>query len=434
MHEILEDVCHALDALTSAVAGQGKGKQLLIDTHGWHHPALTRQDISLLSYNLAEKIRHISPQAIDDNLIIQIESIPEKLNKLQTSNIPHLFNGNAHQALPAYIATLNWVEKTLEPLLTWQIINDSKAMPAHIARRIRSLQDQLEQISPDMENLQSQVHLINNATEAAESLPTDLKALQAARDKVDQLATSSTELYSKINTEHQEAKTSTDHITQCRIETDKLVKQCEEAYHITTTKGLAAAFDQRASSLAWSLRGWVIGLLFALAVGAYIGSHRLELLSAAINTATPQWGVIWMQAVLSMLSIGAPLWFAWMATKQIGQRFRLAEDYAFKASVAKAYEGYRKEAARIDEAFEARLFSSALTRLEEAPLRLMEQTTHGSPWHELITSEVFRKAMDQIPELKDQFIEITKTGISSIKSPSALLKSQKTDKDKQGEV
>ena len=121
------------------------------------------------------------------------------------------------------------------------------------------------------------------------------------------------------------------------------------------------------------------------------------------------------------------MWFAWMATKQIGQRFRLAEDYAFKASVAKAYEGYRKEAARIDEAFEARLFSSALTRLEEAPLRLMEQTTHGSPWHELVTSDVFRKAMDQIPELKDQFIEITKAGVSGIMRTPIKAKSKKTD-------
>ena len=81
---------------------------------------------------------------------------------------------------------------------------------------------------------------------------------------------------------------------------------------------------------------------------------------------------------------GAPLWFAWLASKQIGQRFKLAEDYAFKASVAKAYEGYKTEAARLDKDFEARLFSSALTRLEEAPLRFMNNTEHSSPVHEMI--------------------------------------------------
>ena len=194
-------------------------------------------------------------------MIDKLKDVPDKLNKLKITNVPYLFNGNAQQALPAYMATLEWVEKALEPLLAWQIINDNKAMPASLARRIRSLQDQLEQVSPDMDNLKAQVQLINDATEAAESLPTDLKALQEARNKVDQLATSSTELFSKINIKHQEATTSTEHITQRQVDADKLVSQCEDAYRITTTKGLAAAFDQRASSLAWSIRGWVIGLL-----------------------------------------------------------------------------------------------------------------------------------------------------------------------------
>ena len=47
------------------------------------------------------------------------------------------------------------------------------------------------------------------------------------------------------------------------------------------------------------------------------------------------------------------------------------------------YEGYRSEAERIDKDLERRLFSSALDRLEEAPLRLVEVESHGSPFHEL---------------------------------------------------
>ena len=123
-----------------------------------------------------------------------------------------------------------------------------------------------------------------------------------------------------------------------------------------------------------------------------------------------------MQALLSFLTIGGPLWFSWLATKQIGQRFRLAEDYAFKASVAKAYEGYRREAARIDEVFEARLFSAALSRLEEAPLRLVEGATHGSPWHELISSQAFLSALDTAPALREKFVEIAKAGMDTFKT------------------
>jgi hypothetical protein len=98
--------------------------------------------------------------------------------------------------------------------------------------------------------------------------------------------------------------------------------------------------------------------------------------------------------------VGAPVWFSWLATKQIGQRFRLAEDYAFKASVAKAYEGYKLEATRLDPNFEKRLFASALTRLDEAPLRLVETGSPGSPWHELIDSHAFKQALEIVPELK----------------------------------
>ena len=113
------------------------------------------------------------------------------------------------------------------------------------------------------------------------------------------------------------------------------------------------------------------------------------------------------------MSVGAPLWFAWLATKQVGQRFRLAEDYAFKATVAKAYEGYRKEAARIDPDFEHRLFGSALTRLDEAPLRLIETGTHGSPWHELANSQAVRRTFDAAPEFRDKVTELLREGIAA---------------------
>ena len=113
-----------------------------------------------------------------------------------------------------------------------------------------------------------------------------------------------------------------------------------------------------------------------------------------------------MNFILSILSVGAPLWFAWVATKQITQRFRLAEDYAYKASVAKAYEGYRREAAKIDPAFAARLFGSSLTRLEEAPLRLMEENSHGSPLHELFGSSKLQAAAAIFPEFREKLLEL----------------------------
>ena len=172
---------------------------------------------------------------------------------------------------------------------------------------------------------------------------------------------------------------------------------------------------------------WVFFLFVALVAATYLGAERVKLLSEALNGDDLKWGVIFMHALLSLLSVGAPLWFAWVATKQLAQRFRLAEDCGYKASVAKAYEGYRKEAARLDPIFEARLFSSALTRLEEPPLRLIEGQIHGSPWQELAGSKEFSTALNKIPELRELFLAIAEKGKESIKGLSLKKKTEISD-------
>jgi gas vesicle protein len=414
MHDVLDSVCESLDELSSVILQSSSEDRTLAEVHGWQHPALTRQNISAIPSALAEKIRQTDANDVPSELLAELEDVPRRLGLLHPTTVPHIFNGNAMTALPALTSTINWLAGILDPIFGWQTLTDNKAMPAPLARRLRGIQADIDELVPNKERLGEQIRQIQDATDAAESLPTDMQSLKEARKTIDRLSTESAELYGKIDERHKNVIDAAKNIADRQQEANKLVEQCEEAYRITTTKGLAAAFDQRATQLGQSMWLWVAGLLCALAMGSYLGSHRVELLSSAIANKDPQWGIIWMHIALSALSVGAPLWFAWLATKQIGQRFKLAEDYGFKASVAKAYEGYKREAARIDEAFEARLFSSALTRLEEAPLRLIGNAEYGSPWHELISSDAFQKAISQIPELKDKFVEIAKNGMSKI--------------------
>jgi hypothetical protein len=134
-----------------------------------------------------------------------------------------------------------------------------------------------------------------------------------------------------------------------------------------------------------------------------------------------------LNLLLSLLSVGAPVWFGWLATKQIGQRFRLAEDYAFKASVSRAYEGFRREAARVDKDMEARLLSSALGRLDEIPLRLVETEAHGSPWHELASSPIVKNAMSLVPEFADQVRELASKALKTVSANGAKANAQAVD-------
>lgn len=414
MHEALSNLCDSLDDLADTLLNAWSDNRTLKEAYGWHHPPLTRQDIAEPPHSLISKLERFDIDEISKEIEDKIKLFPNKVEQLKRDTITYMFNGNAHQALPAYLATMNWINLVLEPLFSWENLKDTKAMPHQMAKRLRTIKAEIDQLTPNKEEITNQIRLIQDATEAAESLPTDLQALIDARAKIERLSDDSVKFHSAIEQRNKATNAYEQEITSRASAAEKLVLQCEEAYRITTTKGLAAGFDQRAEKLGTSMWVWVTGLVLSLSIGAFLGSKRISSLTESLSIPDPRWEIILAQVILSALSVGAPLWFAWVATKQIGQRFRLAEDYAFKASVAKAYEGYRKEAARIDETFEARLFSSALTRLEEAPLRLVETDNHTSPWSELFSSPHFQKALDTIPELRDKFIAISKSGFESL--------------------
>lgn len=416
MHATLDALCRALDQLAEKVLANWSDDRTVRETYGWHHPAVDRHNLAELASDLAERIRAADVSELTEEDQEALSDFPRRLKLLHSETLPHMFNGNGHQAIPAYIGTLDVLTAVLSPVIGWGPNPDSRMMPAPLARRLRSYHATLDQLAPDTERLRQQISQIEAATVAAESLPTDLQDLADARKKVEKSATDASELWGKLEERGKEIARLLELVKGHEEAAAKLVEQCEQAYRITTTKGLAASFDQRAFKMAFSMWVWVFGLLAALAAATYLGAERVKLLSVALQGDDLRWGVIWMHALISVLSVGAPLWFAWVATKQLAQRFRLAEDYGFKASVAKAYEGYRKEAARIDPTFEARLFGSALTRLEEPPLRLVQDKIHGSPWHELIGSEEFRKALQLFPELRDRFIAIAEKGIETARS------------------
>lgn len=416
MNNTIIQICEALDKLSESILNTTSSDVTLTESYGWSSPPLNRHDLASLPSNLSEKLRLANIEEISEELTPKLEDIPDRINTYTANSLSQLLNSNSINGAPVFLGLMEWIKSTTDPLFSWEVLGDNKAMPSQLARRLRSLQIEINNLVPDKELIQSQIKLINEATDAAESLPTDLETLKQARAQISQFSSNSSELYGKIDTYFKEIEIKSKSIQAKHDEAEKIVQQCNEAYRITTSVGLAAAFDSRASRLSTSMWVCVVGLALSLGTGAWIGAHRVAILADLIKAPNPQWGGIWIHLMLSILSISAPVWFAWLATKQINQRFRLSEDYAFKASVAKAYEGYRREAAKIDPEFESRLFASALTRLEEAPLRLVESDPHGSPWHELLESTSFQKALINIPGLKDQFLNVINKSTKTIKT------------------
>lgn len=387
--------------------------------HGWTHVHLKKENIEYIIGNQISKLNSYGEAEITEGLDSTIEHHIETINSLSTVTQAH-FTNNANNLLhvvPNILLTLNTVFSHIDfELFSYENIQDKKLMPRTLSTRLRSTKKSLDEINETNKSLQEKITSINDAHEAAETLPTDLASLKDAKVKLETLIQSAENELSETKKELDKIKTETtkfrDEASEAskearlaRLDVDahkkataKLVDECDEALQITTTEGLAGGFDQKAKDLKRSIWIWIVGLLIALITGAVIGADRVTALTLALNKELTAGQAI-LHIVMSIFSIGGPLWLAWISTQQINQRFKLSEDYYYKATVAKSFTGFKKLAKRFDSETEKRLFNSTLDRLDEMPLRLINGKDYNSPWHEFLDSESFKTAMAMFPQL-----------------------------------
>ena len=391
-----EPVAAALDDLGNTIEGLSPETRTLTEIWGFQFPAITRNEIALMADALANRFRNEGPEAIEDDEKIWVTDALARIQLLKSTVVPQLFAGNP-DAITAYLCTLYSIEALLaDRFMRWSLDSNLHRLPPKLVRRINAAETRIDKAERDAGLVEGKVATIIAAHEAADQLDVDLESLRKASAAVKRMEEESIKASQRIDSMEKTILQAEARATMSAEEASAVVDKCDEAYRITTSQGLAAAFDSRAEKLRKSTNWWAGWLALALISGAGLGLLRISALSTVLANEHPNWGAVALHMVLSVVSVGAPLWFAWMATKQIQQRFKLAEDYAFKASVAKAYEGYRKEAADIDEAFVSRLFASALTRLEEVPLRMIDgEKSHGGPYHELVHSDGFKAALEK---------------------------------------
>ena len=418
MNPILRSLNEELAQIVVLLRAFGSNEPLNIAHNTWNAPGITRDELVQTVEDLIAWIAkwNDTPLNRDEDLISDYK---RRLDHLKTMAVPQIWSGNCGQAVFSLLGTLQMLRAALEKALPAdEDLAKSIALATSNAKstttRLRALDATISALEPKSISLNDMVLRIESANAAADQLPVDLEALRDARTKID-------EILRLVLADHATVgvavtSTASDKLTlEHRVkEAENIVAQCSAAYAASTSHGLAAAFTERSSALAKSMWVWVAGLVVALGLGSWIGSTQLRSLSEVIKEPSSSTTLAGINLVLALLSVGATVWFSWLSTKQIGQRFRLAEDYAFKASVSRAYEGYRREAANIDESFVARLFSSALSRLDEQPLRLVETTSHGSPWHELASSDVIRKASETVPDFMSTVTQLAKDGLAAV--------------------
>lgn len=414
MHSTLEALKAGLDQLAEHIESTVPANEPFGVAHSnWSFPALTQTEMTDEARSITKDIDFYGGDDLGQNEEI-LNDYVRRLSFLRKQTVGQMW-GNAAQAVPAYLFTLQGLRKALEPVLKRDVHAESVVKLRKLAGQLRSMEAKLNAIAPRTETLAAMIERIERAHDAADQLPTDLETLAEARQQIAELARAASQDEARIGVVRQTSESIEDELRERSEQAAAVLERCETAYSAATTIGLSAAFNERSKTLSNSMWIWVGGLVLALAAGSIFGTGQLRTLSELFRSPNASPSVVTLNLFLSILSVGAPIWFAWLATKQIGQRFRLAEDYAFKASISRAYEGFRREAARFDKEMEAKLLTSALTRLDELPLRLVETTTHGSPWHELASSDVVKQALLAVPGFTNQVKDLAAKSVDKIK-------------------
>lgn len=421
MHQTLTAIQEHLEQVITQVHSAVPNDEPFGNAQGqWSSPGLTRGELIEEARSIIDLIKDQGGDDIGDR-DARLGDYIRRLQHLQQQTVGQLW-GNAGQAVPAFMLTLDGLRKALAPVLIRDGHAEAVVKLRKLANQLRGMESRLNGLEPRTAALTTMIERIEQAYNAADQLPTDLESLSEARQKIAELVQEATKDQGHLTGVREQADELDKQLNKSAEDAKAVLERCETAYSAATSVGLAAAFSERSNTLSKSMWFWVAGLALALVAGSYFGSGQLRTLSELFKVPDASTSVIILNLLLSLLSVGAPVWFAWLATKQIGQRFRLAEDYAFKASISRAYEGFRREAARFDKDMEARLLTSALARLDELPLRLVETASHGSPWHELASSGVVRQAMQAVPGFAERVKELADKTVSAIGSRAVEVK------------
>jgi hypothetical protein len=385
---IWNQIVGGLEGLASESLRMIGEDRTFMEMWGWNCPAMNRHEFAAMIRAPISRIQSIISKPMEDADFGILQSIPAQIEHMKSQSFPNLPGGNAFHVYLVVDSLLikisNIVDKYALQSIDWDEIEDKNIFPVELVKKLRQLENEITGISQKSKGLDKKIENINSASSAVSTLPSDLKNLNDAKDSFVGAQ--------KIASDHQAAieqhRTKSDDIVKTmektKAEIDSIIERSEGALAAATTKSLGTEFEKKALELGKQVNWLSAFLVMIILVGAVITYFRIEFIHSLMLKPPVNMQLIWAHVVMTFFSLAGPIWLAWLVTKQLGQRFRLSEDYAFKASVSKAYAGYKHEAQRLDPDFVKRLYSTALNRIDEAPLRYVENENHGSPWHEAL--------------------------------------------------
>lgn len=339
-----------------------------------------------------------------EQLIPYIESELKKIEVLYSQSNAQFFD--------KIVSIISIVNLTFQQYFDWEHVEDLKKVPREVKQRIFTVQQSLSEVEDSSQEIQSKIKTINEAYDAATELPVLLEDLKRSRIDIDLVKSNSNAGYANIQSNKTRSENDLANISNIKHAAESLLndareilKQMQEKLTMSTSTGLAHAFSNRSDQLKKTSRWWTGGFIISLIFTFLIAFNRFNDLKGTITQDTPISYVI-IQILISLISLSAPVWFAIISSKQIQKLFTLSEDYAYKASISASYEGYRQEAYDVDAELVKKLLNTALTKVDEAPLRLVGKEQSSSPFEELINQPQIKQLLEEIPEAKEKLLKI----------------------------
>lgn len=170
---------------------------------------------------------------------------------------------------------------------------------------------------------------------------------------------------------------------QAAIAADARLQEIRRTLENSITTSLGGAFQLKANNAKKLDLAWLVVLMVAIAGIICFGLLRYPAMVALIQERAEVEYLIF-QFLLGIASLSGPIWLAWVATKRLARTFAISEDYAYKAAIAQAYQGYRDSVKDSDSLMQQRLFASVVTQLDANPVRFLSDRHTATPIQDLL--------------------------------------------------
>lgn len=189
---------------------------------------------------------------------------------------------------------------------------------------------------------------------------------------------------------------------QAAANAEQQLKSLRQTLEHSITASLGGAFQKKANNAKKLDFAWLAVLFLGIGLILWIGYLRYPAMVKLIEDKVAIEYMVF-QLILNGVALSGPVWLSWVATRRLSSIFVISEDYAYKAAVAQAYQGYRDSAKDSDPLMQQRLFATVVTQLDANPTRFVSEKHPGSPLQDLLQQPWMVEAMND-PTFREKFI------------------------------